>query len=96
MVCFCHFHGYSLVGIVHIQSNIYIYNGQFQDEGVFFSLTIYSMCNIIGITSLWKVYSILHFCVTHSFHVEFRKGFKNGEHGAYLAKAAFSQYLVEY
>lgn len=40
MVCFCHFHGYSLVGIVHIQSNIYIYNGQFQDEGVFFSLTI--------------------------------------------------------
>lgn len=68
MVCFCpfycHFHCYILVGTVHIQSNIYIYNGQFQDEGVFFLLTIYSMCNIIGITSLWKVYSILHFCVT--------------------------------
>lgn len=33
---------------------------------------------------------------TQSFQVRFRKGFKDGDHRAYLAKAAFAQYFLEH
>lgn len=60
---------------------------------------VYHIC----VTSLHNKYVLVMFVVftVSSIFVciqcvKFRKGFKDGDHGAYLAKAAFSQHLVEY
>lgn len=44
--------------------------------------------------TMFKASSI--FVSKRSAHVKFRKRFRGGDHGTYLAKAAFAQHLVEH
>lgn len=77
------------ISIYKAQSNI--------QENHFFFLFLPHMCKLMGVRSLCNALCLQCLpCLCPHNHLNSGKDLKMGTTGAYLAKAAFSQHLVEY